>query len=85
MAGIVRSGSVARYYIKPNLRQVPCKECQEPTLYLCMTCHESICVMCSFTMTAQCPACRAAYHGEVWVIGKQADAYVRAELDRIFA
>jgi hypothetical protein len=29
--------------------------------------------------------CRAAYHGPVWELGKQADSYTYAEFDRIFA
>ncbi len=49
-----------------------------------MTCAQSTCPHCTFSMTAQCHSCRNAYSGEVWQLGKQADVYIKAEFDRIF-
>lgn len=69
------------------IRQEPqvCHACTKPTIYACMTCARPTCTLCSFSMTAQCQDCRAAYHGPVWELGKQADSYTYAEFDRIFA
>ncbi len=50
-----------------------------------MTCSKHTCTLCTFSMTAQCHACRNAYTGEVWKLGKQADTYIRTEFDTLFA
>ncbi len=74
----------ARYAI---IRQEPqsCHACAHPTIFACMTCARPTCTPCSFSMTAQCKDCRASYHGPIHELGKQADRYMWAEFDRIFA
>ncbi len=74
----------AEHHIRAYLRLEPCKDCEGMTLWHCMQCRKPCCVMCSNSMASMCKDCRAAYVGPIWQLGKRADEFIKAELERVF-
>lgn len=61
-----------------------CQSCEVPTPWRCLECGIPVCARCQVSMYAMCQQCRSRYCGEINILGKRADAFIRAEFDRMF-
>lgn len=66
------------------MEALACHACSRPTPWSCFQCGTPTCATCQVSMYAMCQTCRTAYHGQINVLGKQADAFIRAEFERMF-